>query len=137
MATTLIKNGRIVTAVDDYTADIVVVDGRIETIGKNIAAGGDGKVHDANGLLVLPRGGDVHTHLDLEVRPTRPVDSVENRAQAGAVRRNTTPIHFFEPPPPALGSSRGRPRIGRFASRNWPARRSTSCTCRRGKRCRR
>jgi dihydropyrimidinase len=41
MATTLIKNGRIVTAVDDYTADIVVVDGRIQTIGKNIASGAD------------------------------------------------------------------------------------------------
>jgi len=54
MAATLIKNGRIVTAVDDYTADIVIVDGRIQTIGRNIAVGADVKVHDANGLLVLP-----------------------------------------------------------------------------------
>ena len=56
MATTLIKKGRIVTAVDDYSADIVIVDGRIQTIGKNIAVGTDAKVHDANGLLVLPGG---------------------------------------------------------------------------------
>ena len=36
MATVLIKNGRIVTAVDDYRADILVQDGRVHTIGKDI-----------------------------------------------------------------------------------------------------
>ena len=54
MAATLIKNGRIVTAVDDYTADILVDDGRIQTIGKNLAVGPDVEVHDASGLLVCP-----------------------------------------------------------------------------------
>jgi dihydropyrimidinase len=33
MAATLIRNGRIVTAVDDYTADILMNDGRVHTIG--------------------------------------------------------------------------------------------------------
>src|SRR5438093_1515403 len=37
--TTLIKNGRIVTAVDDYHADILIEDGTIAMIGKSIDAG--------------------------------------------------------------------------------------------------
>ena len=54
MAKTLIRNGRIVTAVDDYTADILVVDGRIETIGRNLAVGGDVEVHDAAACWCCP-----------------------------------------------------------------------------------
>ena len=52
MPATLIKNGHIVTAVDDYNADILVVDGKIQTIGKSIAVGADVEVHDAKGLLL-------------------------------------------------------------------------------------
>ncbi len=94
MATTLIRNGRIVTAVDDYTADIVIVDGRIQTIGKNIAAGPDVRVHDAKGLLVLPGGVDVHTHLDWEFGPTRTVDTFETGTKAAAFGGTTTLIDF-------------------------------------------
>jgi dihydropyrimidinase len=39
MATVLIKNGRIVTAVDDYLADILIEDGRIRTIGQGLVVG--------------------------------------------------------------------------------------------------
>ena len=51
MGTTLIKNAHIVTAVDDYVADILVQDGRIHTIGKDISVGGDVDMHDASGRL--------------------------------------------------------------------------------------
>ena len=33
---TLIKNGRIITAVDDYHADILIEDGKVSTIGKTL-----------------------------------------------------------------------------------------------------
>ena len=36
---TLIKNGRIVTAVDDYNADIFIEDEKITQIGKNLEMG--------------------------------------------------------------------------------------------------
>ena len=39
MATVLIKNGRIVTAVDDYQADLLIEDGRIQTIGQGLVVG--------------------------------------------------------------------------------------------------
>ncbi len=91
---TLIKNGRIVTAVDDYTADILVVDGRIQTIGKNLAVGADVEVHDASGLLVLPGGVDVHTHLDWEFGPTYTVDTFGTGTQSAAFGGTTTLIDF-------------------------------------------
>ena len=68
MSTVLIKNGRIITAVDDYQADILIEGGRVHTIGKDIAVGDGVEVHDATGLLVFPGGVDVHTHLDWELK---------------------------------------------------------------------
>jgi hypothetical protein len=41
MAATLIKNGWIVTAVDDYAADILVSNGRANTIGVGLSVGPD------------------------------------------------------------------------------------------------
>ena len=38
MTRTLICNGRIVTAVDDYRADILIEGGRIRAIGLNLSA---------------------------------------------------------------------------------------------------
>jgi dihydropyrimidinase len=118
MATTLIKNGRIVTAVDDYTADIVVADGRIETIGKNISAGADVKVHDANGLLVLPGGVDVHTHLDWEFGPTRTADTFETGTKSAAFGGTTTLIDFCNQ---TAGTS---PLVG---IEDWHKRRASAC----------
>ena len=59
MATVLIRHGRIVTAVDAYQADILIEDGRIRTIGRDLVVGDGVEVHDASGLLVLPGGVDV------------------------------------------------------------------------------
>ena len=54
---TLIKNGRVVTAVDDYKADILIEDGTVSLIGKEINVEAD-KVIDASGKLVIPGGID-------------------------------------------------------------------------------
>ncbi|HXX11313.1 MAG TPA: dihydropyrimidinase [Burkholderiales bacterium] len=94
MATTLIKNGRIVTAVDDYTADILIEGGRVQTIGKSIAPGPGVEVHDAGGLLVMPGGVDVHTHLDWEFGPSRTVDTFGTGTKAAAFGGTTTVIDF-------------------------------------------
>ena len=82
MAATLIRNGRIVTAVDDYKADILTSDGRIHTIGMDLSVGPDVAVHDAAGLLVLPGGVDVHTHLDWEFGASRTVDTFATGTKA-------------------------------------------------------
>ena len=59
----LVKNGHIFTAVDSYVADILVDDGKVRTIGIDLAADAD-KTIDATGKYVMPGGIDPHTHLD-------------------------------------------------------------------------
>ena len=61
---TLIKNGRVVTAVDDYTADIFIDGETVTTIGKSLDMEAD-VVIDASGKLVIPGGIDPHTHMEL------------------------------------------------------------------------
>ena len=61
---TLIKNGRVVTAVDDYRADIFIDGETVATIGKRLDMEAD-VVIDASGKLVIPGGIDPHTHMEL------------------------------------------------------------------------
>jgi len=58
----LIKNGRIVTATDDYYADIFINDSKIDLIGVDLQIEA-AQVVDAGGKLVIPGGIDPHTHL--------------------------------------------------------------------------
>ena len=60
----LIKNGRIITATDDYFADIYIESDTVTEIGKCIERPAD-KVIDATGRLVVPGGIDAHTHFDM------------------------------------------------------------------------
>ena len=94
MATVLIKNGHIVTAVDDYQADLLIEDGRIQTIGQGLVVGENVETHDASGLLVLPGGVDVHTHLDWDFGVARTVDTFGTGTQAAAFGGTTTVIDF-------------------------------------------
>ena len=91
--TTLIKNGRIVTAVDDYNADILIEDGTIAMIGKSIDANAD-KVIDAKGRLVIPGGIDPHTHMELPFGGTSASDTFETGTIAAAHGGTTTIIDF-------------------------------------------
>lgn len=63
----LIKNGLIVTADGELRADLLAADGLIAVIGPDLEPPEGAEVFDAEGLLVLPGGVDVHTHLDLTV----------------------------------------------------------------------
>src|SRR2546422_9396210 len=89
-----IRNGRIVTATDDYRADILVEDGRVRMIGRDIPVGGNVSVHDASGLLVLPGGVDVHTHLDWDFGNSRTVDTFGTGTRAAAFGGTTTLVDF-------------------------------------------
>ncbi len=93
----LIKNGRIVTAVDDYVADVLVDDGRITTIGARLEVGGDVEVHDASGLLVLPGGVDVHTHMDMATPTAHTIDTFGSGTRAAAFGGTTTLVDFCTP----------------------------------------
>mgnify|MGYP001306086714 CR=1 FL=1 len=79
---TLIKNGRIVTAVDDYKADIFIEDEKISQIGNSLQMDAD-KVIDASNRLVIPGGIDPHTHFDMPFGGTMSADDFESGPRAG------------------------------------------------------
>jgi len=94
MTRTLIRNGRIVTAVDDYRADLLLEDGQVAAIGKRLDVGPDARVIDAAGLLVLPGGVDCHTHLDNTFGDSTTCDDYESGTRAAAFGGTTTIIDF-------------------------------------------
>src|SRR5439155_816980 len=90
---TLIRNGRIVTAQDDYQADLLIDGEVISAIGRSLTPEAD-QVVDASGLLVLPGGVDVHTHLDMPFGGTVSSDDFETGTRAAAYGGTTTLIDF-------------------------------------------
>lgn len=98
---TLIRNGRIVTASDDFVADILIEGGRIQAIGRTLPTGPGMAVHDAAGLLVLPGAVDVHTHLDSATPTASTVDDFAAGTRAAAFGGTTTVVDYCTPPPGA------------------------------------
>ena len=93
MTTLLIKNGRVVTATDNYVADVYVEDEKIKAIGQNLPMTAD-KTIDASGKYVIPGGIDVHTHMDLPFGGTFSADDFETGTIAAAHGGTTTIVDF-------------------------------------------
>ncbi len=91
---TVIRNGRIVTAIDTYASDIGIADGRIAAIAQALPAESAGKVIDAAGRMVMPGGIDVHTHLDMPFGGTTSSDDFQTGTIAAAFGGTTTLIDF-------------------------------------------
>lgn len=90
---TLIKKGRIVTAVDDYVADIFIDGETVTTIGRSLDMEAD-VVIDAAGKLVIPGGIDPHTHMELPFGGTQSSDDFFTGTRAAAFGGTTTIIDF-------------------------------------------
>jgi dihydropyrimidinase len=93
----LIKGGRVITAADDYVADVYVEDERISLIGESLDQPAD-KVIDAIGKYVLPGGVDPHTHLDMPFGGTVTIDDVESGQTSAAFGGTTTHVDFIIQP---------------------------------------
>ena len=89
----LIRNGRIVTAVDDYRADVFIEDETISLIGRKLELEAD-EIIDAEGRLVIPGGVDPHTHMDMPFGGTTSVDDFETGTRAAAFGGTTTIVDF-------------------------------------------
>lgn len=89
----LIKNGRIVTAVDDYHANIFVKDETVTLIGQELVIDAD-TVIDASNKLVIPGGVDPHTHLEMPFGGTMTSDTFETGTRAAAYGGTTCVIDF-------------------------------------------
>jgi len=92
----LITNGRIITASDDYVADIYCDKGVVVAIGANLPAHRfeAERTIDARGQYVLPGGIDVHTHLDMPFGGTTSADDFESGTIAAAFGGTTSLVDF-------------------------------------------
>ena len=90
----LIKNGRIITASEDYIADIYTEGEKIALIGKNLNVKAD-EVIDAMGKLVMPGGIDPHVHLEMPFMGTFSTDNYETGTLAALHGGTTTVIDFI------------------------------------------
>jgi dihydropyrimidinase len=93
----LIKGGRVITAADDYVADVFVEDERISLIGESLDVNAD-RVIDAAGKYVLPGGVDPHTHLDMPFGGTVTIDDVESGQTSAAFGGTTCHVDFIIQP---------------------------------------
>ncbi len=91
---TLIQGGTIVTAADTYVADIGIVDGRIAAIARELPREAARQTLPAQGLMVIPGGIDVHTHIDMPFGGTTSSDDFETGTIAAAFGGTTTLIDF-------------------------------------------
>jgi dihydropyrimidinase len=84
----LIRGGLVVTAADDYVADVLVEGERVVLIGAELEVAAERTI-DASGKYVLPGCIDPHTHLDMPFGGTVTVDDFES-GQGSAARGGTT-----------------------------------------------
>lgn len=92
----LIRNGRVITASDDYVADVYCDQGAIAAIGNDLPAHRfqADRTIDAAGQYVMPGGIDVHTHLDMPFGGTTSADDFETGTIAAAFGGTTCLVDF-------------------------------------------
>src|SRR5271165_5393870 len=89
----LIKGGRIVTAVDDYVADVLIEDESIAAIGTSLNGSAD-RVIDATGRYLIPGAIDPHTHMEMPFGGTVSCDDFTSGTISAAFGGTTTHIDF-------------------------------------------
>ncbi len=90
----LIKNGRILTASEDYIADIYIEGETIHSIGTDLDVQAD-QIIDASGKVVFPGGIDPHVHLDMPFMGTFSSDTYETGTLAALHGGTTMVIDFI------------------------------------------
>jgi dihydropyrimidinase len=90
----VIKNGRIITAGEDFVGDIAIAGESIAALGQNLSGS---RVIDASWLYVIPGAVDGHVHLQMPFADFRTADSFEQGTIAAACGGVTSVIDFVEP----------------------------------------
>jgi dihydropyrimidinase len=89
----LIRGGRVITASDDYVADVFVDNGVVTQIGKALDAKAD-RVIDARDRYLLPGAVDPHTHMEMPFGGTVTCDDFTSGTVSAAFGGTTTLIDF-------------------------------------------
>src|SRR5881398_774676 len=91
---TVIRNATVVTATDSYRADVGIGGDRVSAIAAQLPAENTSRIIDATGLLLIPGGIDVHTHLDMPFGGTTSADDFESGTIAAAFGGTTCLVDF-------------------------------------------
>jgi dihydropyrimidinase len=91
---TLLKNGRVVTADSDSVCDLLIEGETIVVIGRNLPANG-AEVIDCTGKIIVPGGIDPHVHLEMPFMGTFSSDTYETGTRAALHGGTTTVIDFI------------------------------------------
>src|SRR5437899_10107620 len=89
----LIRGGRIVTAADDFVADVLVGGQPFAPTGPGLDVAADRTI-DAAGKYVLPGCIDPHTHLDMPFGGTVTIDDFESGQGSAACGGTTCHVDF-------------------------------------------
>jgi dihydropyrimidinase len=100
--TLVVEGGQVVTPEGVVAADVVVAGEQVAGLVAPGRAGdlaGPGTTRlDARGMLVLPGGVDVHTHLDMPLGELRSADSFASGTEAALLGGTTTVVDFCVQP---------------------------------------
>ncbi len=99
MASILVRGGTVVNADQAVRADVLCADGKIQAVGRELAAPAGAEVIDAGGQLVLPGGIDPHTHMQLPFMGSVTMDDFYDGTVAGLAGGTTSIIDFVIPNP--------------------------------------
>ena len=89
----VLKGGTIVTAVDEYQADVRIEGERVVAIGHDITQAADQMIN-VDGCLILPGGIDPHTHFDLPAGDIVTSDDFLSGSKAAVLGGTTTILDF-------------------------------------------
>ena len=92
----VIKNGRIITASEDFTGDVAISGEKIAALGQNLQGQ---RELDAGGLYVIPGAIDGHVHLQMPIADMLTADDFAQGTIAAACGGVTSIVDFVEPKP--------------------------------------
>jgi len=81
----IVRNGLIVTVDGRRQADLLIRNGTVAEVGRNLTAGAGAREIDARGMLVIPGGVDPHSHLTPERPATVPPGTVMEDYTSGSM----------------------------------------------------
>jgi dihydropyrimidinase len=90
----LIQNGTVVLADRTFAADVLVEGELVKEVRAGIPPNAADTIIDATGMLLLPGGIDVHTHLDMPFGGTTSSDDYLTGTRAAAYGGTTTLVDF-------------------------------------------
>ena len=89
----MIKNGLIVTASDQFQGDILILGGKIDTIGRELKMDTDETI-DATGKYIFPGGIDAHIHMEVPCSDGSSSAGYDTDSIAAAVGGTTTILDY-------------------------------------------